>query len=44
LKYDRILACGGSWMVKKDLIQAGNFDRIQDLTRQAAGIVAEVRG
>lgn len=44
LKYDRILACGGSWMVKKDLIQAGNFDRIKDLTRQAAGIVAEVRG
>ena len=44
LKYDRILACGGSWMVKKDLIQAGNFDRIQELTKQAAEIVAEVRG
>ena len=44
LAYDRIIACGGSWMVKKDLIASGNFARIRELTREAAEIVREVRG
>jgi 2-dehydro-3-deoxyphosphogluconate aldolase/(4S)-4-hydroxy-2-oxoglutarate aldolase len=44
LKYDRILACGGSWMVKGDLIKAGNFDKIRELTAEAAQIVKEIRG
>ena len=35
LAYDRILACGGSWMVKKDLIAAGEFDKIRELTKEA---------
>ena len=35
LEYDRILACGGSWMVKKDLVAAGEFDKIRDLTKEA---------
>ena len=28
LAYDRILACGGSWMVKKDLVKAGDQWRL----------------
>lgn len=44
LAYDRILACGGSWMVKKDLISAGKFDEILAMTAEAAAIVKEVRG
>ena len=44
LAYDRILACGGSWMVKKSLIADGEFQKIRDLTREAADIVKEVRG
>lgn len=44
LKYDRIIACGGSWMVKGDLIKAGNFDKIKELTAEAAAIVKEIRG
>lgn len=44
LAYDKILACGGSWMVKKDLVQAGDFDKITELVREAAAIVKEVRG
>ena len=44
LAYDRILACGGSWMVKKDLISAGKFDEICAMTAEAAAIVKEVRG
>ncbi|MBO4321005.1 MAG: bifunctional 4-hydroxy-2-oxoglutarate aldolase/2-dehydro-3-deoxy-phosphogluconate aldolase [Treponema sp.] len=44
LACDKILACGGSWMVKGDLINAGDFDEIERLTREASGIVKEVRG
>lgn len=44
LAFDRVLACGGSWMVKSDLIKAGNFDKITALTREAAAIVKEKRG
>lgn len=35
LKFDKIIACGGTWMVKKDLIAAHNWDEIERLTRQA---------
>ena len=44
LKYDRILACGGSWMVKGDLIDAGKFDEIRQMTKDAAEMVKRIRG
>ena len=44
LAYDRIAACGGSWMVKKNLITAGRFDEIMAMVKEAAQIVKEVRG
>jgi 2-dehydro-3-deoxyphosphogluconate aldolase/(4S)-4-hydroxy-2-oxoglutarate aldolase len=44
LKYDRILACGGSWMVKGDLISQGRFDVVERMTREAAELVKRVRG
>ena len=44
LACDKILACGGSWMVKGDLINAGNFAEIERLTKEAAQIVKEIRG
>ena len=44
LKFDRIIACGGSWMVKADLVKAGRFDEIKALTAEAAAIVKEIRG
>ncbi|MBO4864252.1 MAG: bifunctional 4-hydroxy-2-oxoglutarate aldolase/2-dehydro-3-deoxy-phosphogluconate aldolase [Eubacterium sp.] len=44
LKYDKIIACGGSWMVKKDLISEGRFDEIEKLVAEAAGIVKTIRG
>lgn len=43
LACDKILACGGSWMVKGDLIKGGNFAEIEKLTAEAAEIVREVR-
>ncbi len=44
LAYDRIVACGGSWMVKKDLVANGEFDKIRDMVAEAAAIVKEMRG
>ncbi len=35
LDFPKIIACGGTWMVKKDLIAAGRFDEIESLTREA---------
>lgn len=35
LKNPKVLACGGSFMVKKELIQQGEFDKIEEITRKA---------
>lgn len=37
LSFKKILACGGSWMVKEDLIQNGDFEAITALAREAVG-------
>ena len=44
LAYDRIIACGGSWMVDGKLVNAGEFDKITELVKEAVQIVKEVRG
>jgi len=41
LRYDRIVACGGTWMVKENLIKSGDFQQIETLAREAADIVKE---
>ena len=38
LAFNKILACGGSWMVKDELIKAGKFDEIERLTREAVSL------
>lgn len=35
LSCDKILCCGGSWMVKGELIRKGEFEKIQDLVKEA---------
>lgn len=35
LDFPKIIACGGSWMVKDDLVKAGEFDKITELTKEA---------
>ena len=35
ISYEKILACGGSWMVNADFINAGEFDKITALCREA---------
>ena len=38
LACDKILCCGGSWMVKGDMVEAGEFDKIQKLTEEAKAL------
>ena len=42
-KSSKIFCCGGSWMVKGALIDAGDFDKIKELTAEAAEIVKSLR-
>ena len=39
-----VIACGGSWMVKGDLIKNGEFDKIRELTKEAVELAAKIRG
>lgn len=43
LSCDKIFCCGGSWMVKGDLIKAGEFDKIQAMTEEAVALVKSIR-
>ena len=38
LRFDKVLACGGSWMVKSDLISEQKFDDIRALTADAIAL------
>ena len=44
LAYNRIIACGGSWMVKNDLVKAGDFAAITEMCKECVQIVKESRG
>jgi len=35
LDFNKVIACGGSWMVPGDLINAGEWEKIEQLTREA---------
>lgn len=39
----QVVACGGSWMVKPELMTVGKFDRIASLAREAAELVQQIR-
>ncbi len=39
LAFNKIIACGGSWMVKDDLIDAGDFAGIEKLVANAVKLV-----
>ena len=44
LGFDKIICCGGSWMVKGDLIKNKEFDKIAEMTKEAVELAASVRG
>ncbi|MFX0034031.1 MAG: bifunctional 4-hydroxy-2-oxoglutarate aldolase/2-dehydro-3-deoxy-phosphogluconate aldolase [Candidatus Hermodarchaeota archaeon] len=39
LELPNVIACGGSWIVSKDLISAGKFEEIKNLTKDALRII-----
>ncbi|HAS6173595.1 TPA: bifunctional 4-hydroxy-2-oxoglutarate aldolase/2-dehydro-3-deoxy-phosphogluconate aldolase [Vibrio vulnificus] len=41
LAIPRVLACGGTWMVDKKLIEEGNWEELARLTREAVALVNE---
>ena len=43
LKFPQVLACGGSWMVAKDLLSNKKFDKVRDLARQAVDLARQAR-
>lgn len=38
-----IVACGGSWMVKGDMIRASEFDKIREMTADAVALAKKIR-
>jgi len=41
LSFNKVIACGGSWMVKDEMITGGEFDKIRELVREAVSLVAQ---
>lgn len=44
LGFAKVLACGGSWLVQKDWLAAGQFDRVTEAATDAVNRVTEIRG
>lgn len=42
LEFKKIIACGGSWMVDKKLINEGRFDEIEKLCREAVEAIKDI--
>ncbi len=38
LAFEKVVACGGSWMVQKELVSAGRFEEITRLCREAVQV------
>jgi len=42
LAFPKVFACGGSWMVTKELLAGKQFDKIADLSRDAVDRASRV--
>jgi len=42
LNFSQVMACGGSWMVKSDLLVGKRFDEISRLAARAVGIARDI--
>jgi len=42
LQFSKVIACGGSWMVKSELITNKKFEEIKNLTLRALNIVKQI--
>lgn len=44
LALPQVVACGGSWMVKPELFEAGDFTKVRELAADAVALVRGLRG
>jgi 2-dehydro-3-deoxygluconokinase len=44
LGFNKVFACGGSWMITRELINSGDFGGITRLTKEAASAARKARG
>lgn len=44
LSCNKVIACGGSFMVNKKLIAENQFEKIEELTREAVSLCKKIRG
>jgi 2-dehydro-3-deoxyphosphogluconate aldolase/(4S)-4-hydroxy-2-oxoglutarate aldolase len=44
LALPQVVACGGSWMVKPELFEAGDFAKVKQLAGEAVALARELRG
>jgi 2-dehydro-3-deoxyphosphogluconate aldolase/(4S)-4-hydroxy-2-oxoglutarate aldolase len=44
LALPQVVACGGSWMVKPELFETGDFARVKQLAREAVELTRGLRG
>jgi 2-dehydro-3-deoxyphosphogluconate aldolase/(4S)-4-hydroxy-2-oxoglutarate aldolase len=44
LKMPQVIACGGTWIAKKDVISAGNWDEIRKNAANVVEVVKAIRG
>lgn len=43
LAIPQVVACGGSWMVKPEMFEAGDFDKVKQLSAEAVSLVNQSR-
>jgi 2-dehydro-3-deoxyphosphogluconate aldolase/(4S)-4-hydroxy-2-oxoglutarate aldolase len=39
LSFNKVIACGGSWMVSKELLKSGNYETVTKLTKEALRVM-----
>ena len=44
LSFEKVIACGGSWIVRSELLNAKKYDEITRLSREAMELVKKIRG
>ena len=44
LSYEKVIACGGSWIASKNMIKAKDYEHIRETAASSSEIVKEVRG
>ncbi len=43
LSFPKVIACGGSWLVKTEMVKKGAFDKIKALTQEAVSLIESIK-